>query len=291
MKLIVPIIYEASIIKPRCRKESLILIRDSFEVEINEKNISALPIAFKVGSDELRWDGERLWDFDYELISQQHPRQVNVKEVITNTESKGKGYKYSSPGAAAPFNNFWNGYNGYISKTTDPESHTLLSFIGDDDVFLKEDAVYREWLGDNREKIIAKAKKIASNLLVVDGVMYAPVAEPRYVIVTFGLGNNHSSTGMFVEQHYNNNISRNAYFNALEYQAACKYADGVATRRGDTKSLPVRPRDSIEVLIPESVKLKPNAEHGDGSGLLNMIESCINAAGPLGGIAAITSAL
>jgi hypothetical protein len=148
-------------------------------------------------------------------------------------------------------------------------------------------------MDDNKDAVIANANKIAANLLIVDGFMYAPVGEPRYVICTFGLGNNHGGTGMFIEQHYNNNIPNSSYFTALEYDLACTYADLVASRRGDTKSIPVRPncKHHIEVLIPEAVKLVPSKEHGEGCDFINRIESGINSAGAIGGLFAICKEL
>jgi hypothetical protein len=100
------------------------------------------------------------------------------------------------------------------------------------------------------------------------------------------MGNNHGGTGLFVSQHYNENLSKDSYFTALEYTQACEYADKTAKGRGDNKSIPVRPNGghSIEVMIPAAVKLNPNKDHGEGSELLNSIEDGIAAAGPLGGV-------
>lgn len=287
MKITVPFIYEALVIKKRCSNPIIISVRDSVVVEVIEKKASDLPVAFKIGPSELRWDGVNLWDFDYANTYQEPERVAYLTDVVSNTNDNGENYKWSCAGAEAPFKNFWHrGIQKVMCTKKDDNRYGMNAWLSDDKVINKTDSVHREWVDDNRLDVISRAKSIAANILAIDCVMHTTVSEPRYNITTFGMGNNHGSTGLFVCQHYNDNLSKESYFTALEYSQACEYADRIATGRGDNKSIPVRPNGghSIEVMISAAVQLNPNKDHGEGSEFLNNIEEGIAAAGSLGGV-------
>lgn len=286
MKLTVPFLYEALIIKPRCRKPSLITVSDTVEVEIQEVSAGDMPVAMRIGKTELLWDGEQLWDFDYECVAGEKPHKVLLTEVVDNTSGRSE-YPWSCSGALAPFHNFWHGFRDSMANRHNLSGYFPSGFLKDVDYQSRDEVVCREWVDDNRESLIALAHQKAANLMAVDGYMFRPVGEPRYVVNTFGLGNNHGGTGMFIEQGYNSNLSHRSYFSALDYDKACAYADAVAERRGDTKSIPVRPNSGvvIEVLIPEAVRVDPARQHGDGCEFINDIEAGINAGGPMVGMA------
>lgn len=118
--------------------------------------------------------------------------------------------------------------------------------------------------------------------------------EPRYVIVTFGLGHNHASTNYFIETRYNNNISKSRYFTALQHDAVVKETLRVAARRGDTHSFQsILNGPVIEVLIPEAVKCNPVKEAGKGDPFMNQLEVMIDGSSSANdaAIAAIAMAL
>lgn len=122
--------------------------------------------------------------------------------------------------------------------------------------------------------MIEMARKETRQYLLVDGELYKRTTEPRYCIVTFGLGHNHGSTGMFCEYHYNPNISKDSYFSALEGDKAVAYANKVAAGRGDTKSVG-KFEPFIICHMPELVKVKPKRQHGNGNRILNTYEEVI----------------
>ncbi len=253
MKLLVPFVYKAEIIKPRCRKSSYVYIKDQVEVELKEISANQLPVAFRIGSSDVKWDGSVLWDFDYETTAHENPRKVSLSEVVENTRNY-LNYPWSTSNADAPFHNFWLAWD---LRDNDVNS----AWLKDECVLTKEQVQCRKWVADTRLRVIEKAKNIADKMLFVDGVLHRPVEEPRYEVVTFGLGNNHASTAMFVVQSHNPNISDENYFNALQLELALEAATQIATRRGDTASLPIKPNGghTIEVLIPEAVKLPENS--------------------------------
>lgn len=116
----------------------------------------------------------------------------------------------------------------------------------------------------------------AGRYLLIDGVVWEHAGEPRYVVMTFGLGHNHGGTALMMDECYNSNISKDRYFSALDGDAAVNEANLVAQHRGDTKDVG-KFEKFIEVLMPQVVKVKPQKQHGDGDPFLNDIEGLINA--------------
>lgn len=122
-----------------------------------------------------------------------------------------------------------------------------------------------------------KYREAAKDYLIIDGSVWRRSGEPRYVVVTFGLGHNHGGTGLFVQEYYNSNIANTNYFSALDGDAAVAYANKVAERRGDTDDVG-KFEKMIEVLIPEAVTIRPEAEHGEGDPFINKIHAITEAA-------------
>lgn len=255
VKLLVPFVYEALVKMPRCSKPSLLVLRDTVEVEVAVVDSGSFPVAFKIGDTSLRWDGQKIWDFDFECVSGQENRKVAIDEVVENTNSGGATYKWSNSGAAAPFNNYWHGFADSMSSRHKVAFCGMDSWLRDENVSEKKDAVYRIWIDDNRDAVKERAKEIASEMLICDGFIYRKVGEPIYEVTTFGMGNNHGGTGIYIEQPQFDVDLKEYQFNALQYKEACEYGDKVAIERGDTDSIPMMNRleNAIEVLIADAV--------------------------------------
>lgn len=136
---------------------------------------------------------------------------------------------------------------------------------------------YYFWSGKTKEEVLRSLESFINSHALIDGVIYEKRNEPRYVINTFGLGHNHGGTGMFIENNYNPNISKDSYFNALERDEAIAYANKVAERRGDTESIGTFGKKNIKVYMPEMVRCTPNIEHGNGNPFLNFMEDLVAA--------------
>ena len=111
-------------------------------------------------------------------------------------------------------------------------------------------------------------------------MLYRETEEPLYCIYTFGLGHNHAGIGtsLSVVWFYNENISKKAYFSALEFEKAKESAIQTALRRGDTNSIEyIEKSIPIKVYKPELVKRNPQQEHGNENGFLNRVEDMISA--------------
>lgn len=108
-----------------------------------------------------------------------------------------------------------------------------------------------------------KIRSVMKDHLCIDGVHYRLAGEPRYVINTFGLGNNHGSTAVFVHDFYNSNIRRDSYFSLLDLDKALATATDIASQRGDTESLPMTLNggEKFEILLPDAIRLNPKRQH------------------------------
>lgn len=136
---------------------------------------------------------------------------------------------------------------------------------------------YSYWKGClNLEKRIADIKEWSEQFLYIDGVLYLKHGEPRYVVMTYGLGCNHGGTSLSVDYYYNPNISHTAYFPLTKREEAIKSAKKTALNRGDDKSVPIKLYHKFEILIPEAIQVNPEIQHGDGDPFINQMEFVIS---------------
>lgn len=126
----------------------------------------------------------------------------------------------------------------------------------------------------NKEYVVKKYKDELDFYIIIDGNIWQSCNEPRYCIITFGLGHNHGGTGLFVKDCYNPNIPNEWYFSALDGDKAVAKANEIAQRRGDTNSVGTFEK-MIEVLMPQKVKIKPLKEHGKGNDFHKQVESIV----------------
>ena len=72
-------------------------------------------------------------------------------------------------------------------------------------VLTKEEAIleYKDYVKDNREEIVNEIKKIANNMIFINNIVCERIGEPRYKVMTFGLGKNHGGTGLLKTTYYN----------------------------------------------------------------------------------------
>lgn len=126
----------------------------------------------------------------------------------------------------------------------------------------------------SKEECLEALRDWADSYLIINGdQVWRTCGEPRYVIATFGLGGNHASTALMIDNEYNPNIAAKYYFNALDRDAAVREAVRVALARGDTDSVSsIKRAWKITVLIPEAAQCNPAMEAGPGDPFLNKLE-------------------
>ena len=228
---------------PRCRKLRYKEEEDYVDIELAEVSLENLKPAFKA-------EGAMIYSYNGKLWTEANEGDIhcaNKNNPMTALEALCSLHEYSSY-----YFGRWNGYT--------------------------KDA-HRE----ERDSVIARAEADIAKYILVDGGLYRETSEPMYSIVTFGLGHNHGGTGFFIDWYYNPNISKDNYFNALEYEKAVNYAINVAARRGDTNDVArfseyiKNNTYKIEVYDETLVTRNPQAEHGAGDSFLNSIESIVEA--------------
>lgn len=130
----------------------------------------------------------------------------------------------------------------------------------------------------SKKERIKGIRAAAAKHLIIDGVYYERAGEPRYVVMTFGLGRNHGGTSLSCGHHYNPNIGKSQYFSLLQLDQAIALATKTANARGDDKSLPIT-YETFQVLIPEAIKVNPRKQHGNGCAFINSLNALSEAVG------------
>lgn len=134
---------------------------------------------------------------------------------------------------------------------------------------------YRNYKRLSKEDALQAVSEYLDRYLLIDGVLWRKTGEPMYQVCTFGLGHNHGSTALMIENHYNSNCRWDSYFSALQHDEAVAAAVKVATARGDDQSIErIRSRRFyIEVLDPTAVRADPKAWGGRGNDVLNAFDT------------------
>lgn len=225
--------FTESVIPPRCRKPRLVTRNDGeVDVEITELTREQAPVAIRASGTtltrdlafayDLRWWDGQLW---------------TPVSLDSNGEPRGR--------TSGQDNWDWPAL---------PEVLDLRQG-GRNQCYTYE---FHGTFGSNpREEVEAEIQAFAKRHVVIDGIPHRVAPEPRYVVMTFGLGSNHGGTAVMVDSHFNTNIRTESYFGLLELEAALVYATKVAQERRDTKNLPMQYHGTkFEVLMPEVVTVR-----------------------------------
>ncbi|MFQ3188920.1 MAG: hypothetical protein ACI936_000040 [Paraglaciecola sp.] len=253
IKVDVPYMYEAIIVKPRCSKPSLVSIKDLVTVEIKDVAKSDMPLAIKVGEKNIHWHDNKLWS----PLKSRDGEIVTQPVLIENASKHDNSYQQ----AHSPFKQFWGNYYSECIG----QRHSIKREYGNCDYSDESNkdlanTPYRNMIEDNQKLIIEKAKAIAASIVSVEGVIYSLDNEPYYNTTAFGCGRN-MSVGFFISttdrEDTKKTFSERFNFNALSYEAALKYARDKASTIGYTSHDITEPNcgNVIEVLMPEAITL------------------------------------
>jgi len=148
--------------------------------------------------------------------------------------------------------------------------------------FRRADGLYGEAINyfrsdwyKTQSEVIDQLNECADRIIIINGQTFQTAGEPRYVVMTFGLGCNHGGTALTVDHSYNSNIGKTRYYRIDQREEAILEAERVATSRGDSKNVPIHPHAYFDILIPESIQVYPAVEHGDGDPFLNSLEDTV----------------
>ncbi len=247
MKIQLPYTFTEAVIPPRCRKPRSVRREATIKITIKEISSADAPVAF-------RW----------------HSHEFNESEEYVPTV---KVYRV------------WNGKLWTQAKFRriargKTETQNMAAFTGDPWPYSLTHADENGKGYQSQDENKKQFRQWARGIAFIDGERWSEANEPRYVVMTFGLGHNHGigwGTSIRVDTYYNSNISRDRYFRIDQLQEAINAATEIATRRGDTKALPIEDQepDRFEILMPEVLKLHPNKQHGKGDPFINKCESLI----------------
>lgn len=260
MKIKINFSYTESIVPPKCRNARPVTFHDGvLNASIKEVTGAEAPVAIiaeKAMTDELspafkveyRWHDGKLWTA---------VRMRCGSELCSYTSGKQDWQHPELPDA--------------IDMTVEVSLNGAGRLLG----------IYNyRYFHQPKAAVVKELHKAIKDHLIIDGVFYRPEGEPRYVVMTFGFGNNHGGTSVSIDGGYNSNISKSRYFSLLERDKAIALGTQIATNRGDNESLPMRIYGpTYQILIPEAIRVEPNKQHGDGCPLLNQFDAVSQASG------------
>jgi hypothetical protein len=286
MKLTIPYHYTEEVIPKRCRKPRPMRFEAAITLTIHEVTGEQAPVAIIQHSQE----------FTYEEPAQASPSPQGgtqgagnlvaalAVDVLRPTAPSGE-YR-----AVTTTYRWWRSQL-YVRAEFQRYSHaphetqTASQFSADPYPYTLHQVKYYDY--DHYQSKAERQKdfrKWAKSILFIDGERWETSREPRYVVMTFGLGCNHGlgwGTNLTTATAYNSNISRDRYFRVDQFEQAVAETTRIALARGDTKAVPVietQNPDRFEILIPEAIRLRPAKEHGKGCAFLNQMEGIIERA-------------
>jgi len=188
-------------------------------------------------------------------------KEAPVAFIVTNNIDEPKEYRWFD-------DSLWVVMQRDAERSDNTASHPISEIAECIKPYLDRSGRLLSERTEERE-VIDKIVKEANRFIIIDGVVYQKTGEPRYVRMTFGLGHNHGGTSLMIDHHYNSNISKDRYYNALDRERAISDTIATAKGRGDINSISRIGSNKIEVLVPEAVKCNPQKEHGNGCTFLN----------------------
>lgn len=247
----------------RHRKIKTRYFKNSVDVNVKELSEQEFPIAFIIHDYQCVYDNAKGYDdFDGNGTFRMFDEEIRTFD--------GKLYKPVRITYGAAISTLFESLD-YIKQRV--EWFNQEPYYNNDNDYTEKSIVKIDYADEIIKIIIGDA----NNYVIYNNVVWEVCGEPMYRITTFGLGRNHGGTGFFISYNYNDNISKNNYFNALEREKAIKYGKKVALNRGDTDSVKqMGEHDIIEVVMPKMVKRKSQKEHGNGNEFMNSIEDIIN---------------
>ena len=237
-----PVLYRGHYVPPKCRNSREPIVKDYFPVEIPVVANEDAPVAFRwldgpfvAVKREVRWFDGKHWELLRPNSPHNDAEPVTVDALTGDIAATVLRTHRLQIFEGIPTEHSFDGY---------PTAEELIRDRGG----VLQPSIYHQ-------QAEAKAKEL--RLIAVDGFLWRRTTEPRYYARTFGMGNNHGGTGLFIDQHECQGPFDTHVYPANALDEAIEHAVNVASERGDTESIStMTPTNPIEVLIPEAVTLR-----------------------------------
>lgn len=233
MKISVQFNYTESVIPPRCRKARITTKGDGVvEVDIQEVTADQAPVAIRVSGTTLA--GDLPFTYDLRLWEGQLWTPVLLDQSCEPRGSVGAKNDWDCPALPEVLD----------LRTGIRNQCFTYQFFGS--------------FGQNlRADVEADIQAFVKRHLVIEGKPYRLATEPRYVVMTFGLSNNHGGTSVLASADAHPNLKPEVQYGLAELVDALEYATGVAQKRGDSNNLPMQyAGPTFEVLMPEALSFR-----------------------------------
>lgn len=244
----VKISYEVSYLpNKKCRKERTFRISEEVCIEVREPSPEDFPVAFLVNTPCSVHEGAR----DYHDFKGAGEYKIITEEIRMYD---GKLYKAVRVSHGAAVSTLFETPQ-YIAEKLGTDAYGCRK---PDDY--TEDSII---VSSSKETEKYYLQQYADYYLIFEGKVWEVCGEPYYTYNTFGLGNNHGGTAIFIKFHESDDYMDSKVFNALDKEKAIEHAILVAQKRRDTESVKkIQDTDrNIEVLIPEAVKIRSRDEY------------------------------
>lgn len=229
----------------RCRKEKFRTVKVPVQVKVRTLSECEFPVAFKVTD----------YASMYNVGRENYSRSKWFTEDIRYY--KGKFYKpVRHTCGAAISKDFFNPEEkivGVVKDTAEWKNRTSVRDWSDwSEEHYGPNAVIT---GLNDGDTIDEINKRLRDFVVMNGVVWESCGEPVYYYTTFGLGNNHGGTAMFLTFINGDVFDKRYYYLANDRKLAIEDALDCAKSRRDTHDYGrIRnAKENIEVLLPEFV--------------------------------------
>lgn len=246
MKKDLKIVYRQDYLPSKRHKKSrTAILAGTVEVTIEEPSATDFPVAFRVTEMTSVQEGMKSYkDYDSD----------KCKYILFTEDIRTHGGKFFKPvrvthGAA--ISTLFESIDE-VWKTINRISIASWAYYEDHPNELPTDALLigNSTRAESEELLL----RTAAQYLIFDGLFWKECGEPRYRIATFGMGNNHGGTALFIEWYSNDQSYLSGTFSALQKDEAVAYGKRVALDRGDTDYVEaIGKYDVIEVLMPDMV--------------------------------------
>ena len=235
--------WSVEFVRYRKRNSEKARITDSAPVEVAAVAAAQAPLAFRMqGAERSVWEGQtiELRSYDGRLWqATAHSDYVNDEKVVKplSIQELHERLAVDDKGGGTPFALPESYYDH--SRSTTLADIGRCRFLDDTD--------------ELREAVVQQLQQLASDVLIVDGVVYEPAEEPVYVIRTYGHSDEYGDIEIKPVSSIDADMAPDRVFRADRPEDVLREVAGMNFRTPMTE---IEPASRIEVIMPEHVTFR-----------------------------------